>query len=88
MKTGSRLLSVIIVFLLSVVLLFATGTWAFAAGEQALSAEAMNNFKAQVKLLHKEKRSLTGVQRKINPSITRHLHVKVLQDRKETLPKL
>jgi hypothetical protein len=69
-------------------LLAATGTWVFAAGEETLSAEAMNNFKAQVELLNKEKRSLTAVQRKVNTSIIRHLHVKVLRDRQEVLPKL
>ena len=88
MKTRSRLLSITIVCLLSVVLLAATGTWVFAAGEETLSAEAMNNLKAQVELLNKEKKSLTAVQRKVNTSIIRHLHVKVLQDRQEVLPKL
>lgn len=88
MKKGSCTLSIIMGCLLSVVLVSATGTWVFAAGEQVLSAEAMNNFKAQVELLNKEKQSFTAVQRKINTSIIRHLHVKVLQDRKEILPKL
>lgn len=48
----------------------------------------MNNFKAQVELLNAEKKSLTAVQKKVNTSIIRHVHVKMLQDRKETLPKL
>lgn len=87
MKKRSRLLSGIIVGLLSVVLLFATGTWVFAAVGQTLSAAAINNFQAQLEVLKVEKQSLTTVQRKVNSSIIRHLHVKVLQDRKETLPK-
>jgi hypothetical protein len=88
MKTRSRLLSVTIVCLLSVVLLAATGTWVFAAVGQTLSAEAIKNFQAQLKLLKAEKKSFTAVQRKVNSSIIRHLHVSVLQDRPDNLPNL
>ena len=87
MKTRSRLLAIIIACLLSVVLLFATVTWVFAAVGQTLSAEAISNFHAQLKVLKAEKKSFTAVQRKVNSSIVRHLHVNVLQDRKESLPK-
>jgi hypothetical protein len=48
----------------------------------------MNNFQSQLEVLKVEKKSFTAVQKKVNASIIRHLHVKVLQDRKETLPKL
>jgi hypothetical protein len=88
MKTRSRLLSITIVCLLSVVLLAATGTWVFAAAGQTLSAEAINNFQAQLKVLKAEKKSFTAVQRKVNSSIVRHLHVSVLRDRPDNLPKL
>jgi hypothetical protein len=88
MKTRSRLLSITIVCLLSVVLLAATGTWVFAAVGQTLSAEATKNFQAQLKLLKAEKKSFTAVQRKVNSSIVRHLHVSVLRDRPDNLPKL
>jgi hypothetical protein len=88
MKTRSRLLSIIIACLLAVVLLFATVTLVFAAVGQTLSAEAISNFQAQLKELKAEKKSFTAVQRKVNLSIIRHLHVNVLQDRKESLPKL
>ena len=69
------------------VLLSVTGTWISAAGGQALSTETNNNFKAQAAKLKAEKESLTAVQRKVNSSIIRYLHVNVLRDRKETLPK-
>jgi hypothetical protein len=88
MKTRSRLLSLIIVCLLSVVLLAATGTWVFAEVGQTLSAEATKNFQAQLKVLKAEKKSFTAVQRKLNSSIVRHLHVNVLRDRPDNLPKL
>jgi hypothetical protein len=88
MKTRSRLSSITIVCLLSVVLLAATGTWVFAAVGQTLSAEATANFQAQLKVLKAEKKSFTAVQRKVNSSITRHLHVNVLGDRPDKLPKL
>lgn len=87
MKTRSRSLSITIVCLLSVVLLAATGTWVFAAAGQTLSAEATKNFQAQLKALKAEKKAFTAVQRKVNASIIRHLHVKVLQNRTETLPR-
>jgi hypothetical protein len=70
-----------------VALITGTGTWVFAAVGQTLSPEAINNFKAQLEVLKAEKSSSTAVQRKVNSSIIRHLHVKVLHDRKETLPK-
>lgn len=73
--------------LLAVVLLFLTGTWVFAAEGETLSAEAINNFQAQLKVIKLEKKSISPVQRKVNSSIIRHLHVKVLRDRKDTLPK-
>ena len=88
MKARSRLLAVIIACLLAVVLLFATVTWVFAAVGQTLSAAAMDNFKAQLKVLKAEKKSLTAVQRKVNSSIIRHLHVNMLRDRPDNLPKL
>jgi hypothetical protein len=41
-----------------------------------------------MKLLKAEKESFTAVQRKVNSSIVRHLHVNVLRDRPDNLPKL
>ena len=60
---------------------------AWAAGPQ-LSAEAMNNFSAQVQTLMAAKAALTPAQKKINSNIVRYLHTKVLKDQVETLPQL
>jgi hypothetical protein len=88
MKRGSRpLSSKVMICLLSVVLLFVTGTWVFAAGGHTLSAEAEKNFQAQLEVIKAEEKSLTAVQRKVKSSIIRHLHINVLKDRQEKLPK-
>lgn len=56
------------------------------AEAQQMSREAANAFSAQLEILHSEKEARTGVQRKINSNLVRHLHTRVLGDRAETLP--
>jgi hypothetical protein len=90
MQGKSRaLFSTVMIVLLSVALLSVSGTWVFAAGgEVEISAEAWNTLKAELEVLDAEHNSLTPVQRKVNSNIIRHLHVRVLRDRPDTLPYL
>lgn len=59
-----------------------------AALAQKLSDEAEANFQKQVKILMEEKAALTPVQRKVNSSIIRQLHKRVLRDQIDLLPQL
>ncbi len=71
-------------FFLVLILLLAGVT---AAAGQEFSAEAANNFAVQAQILMSEKDARTPVHRKINSNILRHLQIKVLKLKPETLPK-
>jgi hypothetical protein len=71
------------------ILVFIVILWGCSAAlAQQLSDEASANFEKQVKILMEEKAALTPVQRKVNSSIIRQLHKRVLRDQIDLLPQL
>ena len=72
-------------FLVVIVIQFSFGN--VVAVGQELSTEAYNNFMVQTSTLHAQKESLSEIQKKVDFSIIRYLHTKVLNDWQETLPK-
>jgi subtilisin family serine protease len=86
-RESLTLFAKLMIFLVAVVFFSVTVTWVSVAEGQTLPPEAIDNFKAQFEILIAEKQSCTQVQQKVNFSIIRYLHVNILQDRQETLPK-